>query len=83
VAAFIAATGTRQADVAKAIGLEEASVSRSIRGLRKWQLEELDRIASFFGVPMPTLFESPDQLQALARNLPSGDELPGQVVTRR
>lgn len=60
VKAFLGYSGGSQRELARAIGIEESALSRSISGSRRWNLDELDQIAEHFGVTTSVLLEDPE-----------------------
>lgn len=49
----------RQPAVAEALGLHQSGVSRALKGKRVWTLDDLDKLAELFDVPVSTFYEDP------------------------
>ena len=60
----LAVRDLHQRDLAEGVAIDTASLSRSIKGQRRWQLAELHRIARFFNVPVGDLFSRPEGFEA-------------------
>lgn len=45
-----------QTQLAAAIGLKQSGVSERLNGKTPWNIDELDRVAAYFNVPITTLF---------------------------
>lgn len=60
VAAFLAAGGHRQADLAAHLDIDPASLSRSIKGTRRWTLDDITGTAAFFDLPISRLIDPDD-----------------------
>ncbi|MET8566158.1 helix-turn-helix domain-containing protein [Streptomyces flaveolus] len=63
VAALMFATGERQADLARGLGLSQGQVSRKQSGGHKgslWSLADLDRLSAHYGIPVPDLLRGAD-----------------------
>lgn len=50
----------RQPAVAAALGLHQSGVSRALKGKRAWTLDDLDKLAELFEVPVSTFYEEPE-----------------------
>lgn len=48
-------TGRRQVDVAEVIGITRASLSQRLLGNSNWKLNDLPKVANFFGLTVPEL----------------------------
>jgi predicted transcriptional regulator len=59
VRAELARGGVTQADVASWLGLNQAAISKRLRGVIDWRLGELQVIAEKLGVPIARLIEEP------------------------
>ncbi|MZE55025.1 helix-turn-helix domain-containing protein [Streptomyces sp. SID5770] len=55
VAALMFATGERQGDLADGLGITQGQVSRKQTGSALWSLDDLDRLAAHYGIPVPDL----------------------------
>lgn len=63
-----------QADLARALGMAQTAVSARWRGVRQWQLEDIERVAALFGLPPVVLCAARDS------NPEPSDLEPGVVV---
>lgn len=59
VAALMHATGESQADVADALGVSQAQVSRRQSGSAAWSLADCDALAAHFGIDVLDLVAGP------------------------
>lgn len=59
VAALMHATGESQADVAEALGVSQAQVSRRQSGSAAWSLADCDALAAHFGIDALDLLAGP------------------------
>ncbi|MFF7450076.1 MULTISPECIES: helix-turn-helix domain-containing protein [unclassified Streptomyces] len=59
VAALMHATGESQADVAVALGVSQAQVSRRQSGSAAWSLADCDALATHFGIDVLDLLAGP------------------------
>ncbi|MGQ4517354.1 helix-turn-helix domain-containing protein [Streptomyces sp. DW26H14] len=59
VAALMMRTGERQADLAAGIGQKQTQVSRKLSGGAHWSLEDVDRLAAHYGMPVLDLLAGP------------------------
>ncbi|PWI13791.1 acyltransferase [Streptomyces sp. Act143] len=59
VAALLHATGESQADVAVALGVSQAQVSRRQSGSAAWSLADCDALAAHFGIDVLDLLAGP------------------------
>lgn len=59
VAALMQATAQTQTDLAQAIGLTQAQISRRQTGRASWTLDDCDRLADHYGIPVLTLLAGP------------------------
>ncbi|MBE8476529.1 helix-turn-helix domain-containing protein [Streptomyces justiciae] len=59
VAALMHATGESQADVAVALGVSQAQVSRRQSGTAAWSLADCDALAAHFGIDVLDLLAGP------------------------
>ncbi len=59
VAALMHATGESQADVAVALGVSQAQVSRRQSGSAAWSLADCDALAAHFGIDVLELLAGP------------------------
>lgn len=55
VAALLARTGERQADLAKAVELTTTALSRRQTGRAQWSLADVDRLSAHWGIGVPDL----------------------------
>lgn len=51
-----------QQDLAEVMGYDAATITRSLKGLREWKLNDLVILAEFFEVPVSLFFEDPASL---------------------
>ncbi|WP_052391613.1 helix-turn-helix domain-containing protein [Streptomyces sp. NRRL B-24484] len=68
VAALMRATGEQQRDLAAGLGLSQSQVSRKQSGMSSWSLDDLDRLAAHYGVPVLDLLSGPTEA---VRRLPA------------
>ncbi|MFE4660903.1 helix-turn-helix domain-containing protein [Streptomyces hydrogenans] len=59
MAALMTRTGERQAALAAGLGLSQAQVSRKQGGAAHWSLEDVDRLATHYGLPVLDLLAGP------------------------
>jgi len=59
---MLARDGMSRHDLAEAMNLDPATITRSMRGQRDWKLEDVARLAAVFDVPMALLLDDPDTL---------------------
>ncbi len=59
VAALMHATGESQADLAVALGVSQAQVSRRQSGSAAWSLSDCDALATHFGIDVLDLLAGP------------------------
>lgn len=52
----------RQSDLANALNYDPATITRSIKGIREWRLNDIVALADFFEVPVSLFFEEPGSL---------------------
>jgi len=62
VRALMARTKTKQQSLADALGMTQGAVSKKMNGDRPFTLDELELVASHFGVPITVLFEESNVL---------------------
>lgn len=55
----MAAAGRTQDEVAEAIGLSQASISRRQTGQTEWTAADLHRLAEYLGIPVASLITPP------------------------
>ncbi|MEU7191745.1 helix-turn-helix transcriptional regulator [Streptomyces sp. NPDC045369] len=53
------ATGETQKDLAHGLRITQGQVSRKLTGRSLWALDDLDRLATHYGVPVPDLLCGP------------------------
>ncbi|MFJ6509235.1 helix-turn-helix domain-containing protein [Streptomyces sp. NPDC091879] len=61
VAALLHATGESQADLAAALGVSQAQVSRRQSGTAAWSLADCDVVAAHYGIGVLELLAGPTQ----------------------
>ncbi|MER5399816.1 helix-turn-helix transcriptional regulator [Streptomyces sp. NPDC002599] len=61
VAALLYATGESQADLATALGVSQAQVSRRQSGAAAWSLADCDVVAAHYGIDVLDLLAGPTQ----------------------
>ncbi|MFJ4217202.1 helix-turn-helix domain-containing protein, partial [Streptomyces hydrogenans] len=80
VAALMSRAGERQGDLAAAIGLSQAQVSRKQSGAAHWSLDDVDLLAAHYGLPVLDLLAGPTHavgvLHGAAPRLPSAATAP-------
>ncbi|MFF5927053.1 helix-turn-helix domain-containing protein [Streptomyces hydrogenans] len=80
VAALMSRAGERQGDLAAAIGLSQAQVSRKQSGAAHWSLDDVDLLAAHYGLPVLDLLAGPTHavgvLHGAAPRLPSAAPAP-------
>ncbi|MEU6479327.1 helix-turn-helix transcriptional regulator [Streptomyces sp. NPDC047017] len=59
VAALLHATGESQTDLAAALGVSQAQVSRRQSGTATWSLDDCDAVAEHFGIDVLDLLAGP------------------------
>ncbi|MFD9220515.1 helix-turn-helix domain-containing protein [Streptomyces sp. NPDC060064] len=59
VAALMQATGDSQSELAGSLGLTQTQVSRRQAGRTAWTLDDCDRLAAHFGLPVLDLLAGP------------------------
>jgi len=59
VRALSAAFGDRQEDVANVLGITQNTVSRKLRGLTRWSVEDVERISEHYKVPPSMVLAGP------------------------
>ncbi|PZT71811.1 XRE family transcriptional regulator [Streptomyces sp. AC1-42W] len=59
MAALMQLTGESQADLATALGVSQAQVSRRQTGRAAWSLDDCDRLAVHYGIEVIDLFRGP------------------------
>lgn len=88
VAALLHATGESQTDLAVALGVSQAQVSRRQSGSAPWSLDACDAVAEHFGIDVLDLLAGPtrasealpdDRHRAAGRHVPVGGAA-GQAV---
>jgi hypothetical protein len=65
VTALLARTGESQADLAAGVGLSPTQISRKQRGDRSWSLDDCDRLAAHYGMPVLDLLAGPTHAAAM------------------
>ncbi|MFF9345322.1 helix-turn-helix domain-containing protein [Streptomyces sp. NPDC014773] len=65
VAALMTRTGERQAALAAGLGLSQAQVSRKQAGAAHWSLEDVDRLAAHYQLPVLDLLAGPTHAVAV------------------
>ncbi|MFF4763200.1 helix-turn-helix domain-containing protein [Streptomyces sp. NPDC001292] len=68
VAALLHATGESQTDLASALGVSQAQVSRRQSGTAAWSLTDCDAVASHYGIDVLDLLAGPTRA---AESLPA------------
>ncbi|ROQ22696.1 BetR domain-containing protein [Streptomyces sp. PanSC19] len=71
-------TGRRQADVAEVIGITRASLSQRLLGHSAWKLNDLPKVATYFGVTVCELLSGYAAI-AQADRLPPAKGSDGQT----
>ncbi|MEU1536032.1 helix-turn-helix domain-containing protein [Streptomyces fagopyri] len=61
VAALLHATGESQADLAAALGVSQAQVSRRQSGAAAWSLADCEAVAAYYGIGVLDLLAGPTQ----------------------
>ncbi|MEV6319535.1 helix-turn-helix transcriptional regulator [Streptomyces sp. NPDC051776] len=59
ITALMARTGEQQRDLAEGIGLSPTQVSRKQSAQRSWSLDDCDRLAAHYGMPVLDLLAGP------------------------
>ncbi len=78
VRALMARRGVSQHQVADVLGLSQTAVSKRLRGVTPWDVNEMGTLAEAFGVPIAVLLEGGDRLPRLDSNQqPAGFDLAG------
>lgn len=60
-------------EVARAIGIARATIYQKLKGQRGWHLEDVEALASYFGVPISALLEDPRARFPTVSELPRHD----------
>src|SRR5438046_1645738 len=68
--------GVFQLDLQRVLGLSQTAVSKRLRGLTPWDINELAAVAEFFHMPLGDLIASADEPH------PSGPGLPRKLKPR-
>ncbi len=68
VALVLYLTGETQRELAAAIGLGQAQISRRQAGVTPWSVADLDRLSRHWAIPVPDLVAGPEHA---ARRLPA------------
>lgn len=66
-------TGRRQVDVAEVIGITRGSLSQRLLGNSNWKLNDLPRVAEYFGLTVSELLSGYAAIAA-AKRLPPGKD---------
>ena len=61
VAALMRATGENQTLLGKGLRLDQSQVSRKQRGTAAWTLDDVDKLARHYGIPVPDLLAGPSR----------------------
>ena len=62
---LLAHQGKSQTELAAFLGMDGGSLSRGMKGTRKWTFAEVGALAAFFGTSPATFFKVPELLVAL------------------
>lgn len=54
--------GMTQTDLARMIGADKATISKSFKGIRPWKIEDVEVLADAFDVPPTTFFMRPEDV---------------------
>ncbi|WP_163549967.1 helix-turn-helix domain-containing protein [Candidatus Frankia nodulisporulans] len=73
-------TGKRQMDVAKSLGISPAVISQRLSGNSSWRIDDLPKVAAYFGLTFAELTSSYGALAATGRLPPSGSGLGERVA---
>ena len=71
-----------QKDLAAKLGWVESKLTKSLRGTRKWSLEDLPELARVFGVQPADLIGDVTELVSVAHPRMTGTEAPVSRTTR-
>ncbi|MFJ4008162.1 helix-turn-helix domain-containing protein [Streptomyces sp. NPDC090023] len=71
-------TGRRQVDVAEALGVTRASLSQRLLGNSGWRVNDLPKVADYFGLTVPELLSGYAAISAADR-LPPAKGSKGQT----
>lgn len=63
-----------QQDLAEALGYDAGTVTRKMKGLREWRLNDVVRLAEFFEVPVSLFFEDPQHIMIRVATTESDSE---------
>lgn len=58
---LLAVSGRKQGELAEVLGLSDSGMSRRLKG-GEWSVDDIDRLAQFFDVPLSTFFKRPEDL---------------------
>lgn len=75
VRALMARRGVNQQRIAQVLGLSQTAVSKRLRGVTPWDVNEMGTLADAFGVPITALLEGLPRLDS--NQQPAGFRLPG------
>lgn len=62
VRTFLGHQHKSQNELAQALGMDAASMSRALNGKRRWTIDDLYEMAEFFGISVSIFFEDPESL---------------------
>ncbi|MGW0647321.1 helix-turn-helix domain-containing protein [Streptomyces umbrinus] len=80
VAVLLHLTGQSQADLAPALGVSQAQISRRQQGTASWSLNDCDALAAYFGIDVLDLCAGPSRAaECLYHRLTNGAENAVQV----
>ena len=54
--------GMTQTELAHKMGVDKATISKSFKGFRKWQVDDIEGLATVFDVPVTTFFDRPEDV---------------------
>ena len=80
IAALLHATGESQADLAAALGVSQAQVSRRQSGAAAWSLTDCDTVAAHYGIDVLELLAGPTRA---TESLPTQRRRPAGRITAR
>ncbi|MFC8428257.1 helix-turn-helix domain-containing protein [Streptomyces sp. NPDC057253] len=81
IAALLHATGESQVDLAAALGVSQAQVSRRQSGAASWSLADCDVVAAHYGIDVLELLAGPTRA---TESLPAARRRPvSRIATRR
>jgi transcriptional regulator with XRE-family HTH domain len=54
--------GMTQTELAQRLDVDKATISKSFKGFRRWQVDDIEGLARVFDVPVATFFDRPEDV---------------------